>query len=455
MLSSVLIANRGEIARRIIRTCRRLGVRSIAVYAPPDAALPFVAEADEAIELDTGSPRDAYRDAAALLAAAARAGAEAIHPGDGFLSEDPGFAEKVTAAGHTWIGPDPGVISLMGDKITARNYVAGLAVPVSPGSGEPLADVAAALALAGDTGYPVAVKAAAGGGGMGIAVAEDAAQLAAAVEQVQNIAQRLYGDPRVYVERYYPRARHIEIQILGLADGSLVTLGLRNCSVQRRRQKLLEETPCDFLDPGLRGRLLDAGTRIGSSVGYRSAGTIECLVTQDEDPPFVFLEMNTRLQVEHPVTEETFGVDLVEQQLRVASGLMPEASLASASPSGHAIELRINAEDPVRFMPGPGTITEWQEPTGPGIRIDAGYRAGNTVSPLYDSLLAKLIVHGGTRESAIETARSALDEFHVAGPKVNTGFFRRLLDYPPFLANHYGTGIVDDLKQAAQPAAAP
>jgi acetyl-CoA carboxylase, biotin carboxylase subunit len=447
MLTSVLIANRGEIARRVIGTCRRLGIRSIAVYSAPDADLPFVAEADEAVELETSSPRDAYRDAGALLAAAARTGAQAIHPGYGFLSENPGFAEKVIAAGHVWIGPDPDVIGLMGDKIAARNYVAGLGVPVSPGSDGPLRDAAAALALARGIGYPVMVKAAAGGGGMGIAVAYDAAQLSEAFGQVQGFSQRLFGDPRVYVERYYARARHIEVQLLGQSDGSVVALGLRNCSVQRRRQKLLEETPCSFRDPGLAGRILDAGTRIGGAVGYKSAGTIECLVTEDDEPEFVFLEMNTRLQVEHPVTEQTFGIDLVEQQLRAASGLMPEEPLASLRQQGHSIEMRVNAEDPVRFLPGPGTITGWHEPSGPGIRVDSGYRAGNTVSPLYDSLMAKLIVHGDSRQAAIETARAALAEFRVAGPKVNLDFFRRLFEFPAFVENTHTTGIVAEMTQ--------
>jgi acetyl-CoA carboxylase biotin carboxylase subunit len=449
VLDSVLIANRGEIARRIIRTCRRLGVRSVSAYSSADAGLPFVAEADESVELQGSSPRDAYRDAQALLAVASRTGAQAIHPGYGFLSENAAFAEQVVAAGHLWVGPDPGVIALMGDKIAARNYVADLGLPVSPGSAEPVPDAAAALDQAARSGYPVLVKAAAGGGGMGIAVAGDPAELATAFESVQSFARRLFADSRVYVERYYTGARHVEIQLLGLADGSVVELGLRNCSVQRRRQKLLEETPCDFLPPGLRSRMLEAGIRIGTAAGYRSAGTVECLVLDNGgELDFVFLEMNTRLQVEHPVTEETFGVDLVEQQLRVASGLLPQAPLTSAGQHGHAIEMRINAEDPVRFLPGPGTITDWREPAGPGVRVDSGYQAGNTVSPLYDSLMAKLIVHGDSREAAIDSARAALAEFHVAGPKVNIDFFRRLLDHPAFLRNDYTTGVAEDVQRA-------
>jgi acetyl-CoA carboxylase biotin carboxylase subunit len=399
------------------------------------------------VELETLSPRGAYQDADALLAVASRTEVQAIHPGYGFLSENASFAAQVMAAGRIWVGPDPGVIAMMGDKIAARNYVADLGLPVSPGSTEPLRDARAASAQADRIGYPVILKAAAGGGGMGISVVQDHGELVPAFETVQGFAQRLFGDARIFVERFYRRARHIEVQILGLPDGSVVALGQRNCSVQRRRQKLLEEAPCDMLRPELRIAMEHAAIGIGQAAAYRSAGTVECLVLDhDGDQEFVFLEMNTRLQVEHPVTEETFGIDLVEQQLRVAAGLMPEQPLAAIRQHGHAIEMRINAEDPIRFLPGPGTISDWIEPVGEGIRVDAGYQAGNTVSPLYDSLMAKLIVRADNREAAITTARSALSELKVSGPKVNTAFFQRLLDEPAFVANSYTTQIVEEMR---------
>jgi acetyl-CoA carboxylase, biotin carboxylase subunit len=451
MLESVLVANRGEIASRIIRTCRRLGIRTVAVYSPADAELPFVTAADQAVPLTADSPRAAYMDAAAILAAAASTGVQAIHPGYGFLSENPGFAEQVIAAGHVWVGPDPAVIRLMGDKIAARNYVAELGLPVSPGSSQPILDAATGLAVTAAIGYPAIVKAAAGGGGMGIAVVNDDRELQLAIESVQGFAQRLFGDSRIFVERFYPAARHVEIQILGLADGSVVALGERNCSVQRRNQKLLEEAPCEVLQPHVRERMLGAAVRIGEVTGYRTTGTVECLVFgQGEQQDFVFLEMNTRLQVEHPVTEELFGVDLVEQQLRAAAGVLPSTDLTAAQPRGHAIELRINAEDPKSFLPGPGAISEWAEPSGPGIRVDAGYRAGNTVSPFYDPLLAKLIVHADTRREAIDLARSALARFRVTGPKANIAFFERLLQYPEFCDNSYATNVVDMIAKAGR-----
>jgi acetyl-CoA carboxylase, biotin carboxylase subunit len=449
MLESVLVANRGEIASRIIRTCRRLGIRTVAVYSQADAELPFVTAADEAVQLTAASPRAAYMDADSVLAAAVSTGAQAIHPGYGFLSENPGFAEQVIAAGHVWIGPDPAVIRLMGDKIAARNFVAELGLPVSPGSSQPILDAAAGPAVTAAIGYPAIVKAAAGGGGMGIAVVNDDRELRLAIEAVQGFAQRLFGDSRIFVERFYPAARHVEIQILGLADGSVLALGERNCSVQRRNQKVLEEAPCDVLRPQVRERMLDAAVRIGEVTGYRTTGTVECLVFgQGEQQDFVFLEMNTRLQVEHPVTEEIFGIDLVEQQLRAAAGVLPATDLTAVRPRGHAIELRINAEDPKSFLPGPGAISEWAEPTGPGIRVDAGYRTGNTVSPFYDPLLAKLIVHADTRHEAIDRAQSALARFRIIGPKANIAFFERLLQYPEFRDNSYATNVVNMIAKA-------
>jgi acetyl-CoA carboxylase biotin carboxylase subunit len=447
MIGSVLVANRGEIARRVIRTARRLGIRAIAVYSEADAGLPFVAEADEAVPIGPANPALSYRNTEAILAAAKLTGAEAIHPGYGFLSENAEFARAVHANGLIWIGPSPEAITAMGDKINARNLMARAGVPVAPGAVDPVATIEAAAAEAQTIGYPVMVKAAAGGGGMGMAVAADEATLAVEFEKVKTFAERMFGDGSVLIERYYPRVRHIEVQILGFESpggvGRVVALGERECSVQRRNQKVLEETPSPAVGSELRAKLQAAAVKAGEAVGYRNAGTVECLL----DPTtgeFFFLEMNTRLQVEHPITECVYGVDLVEEQFRVASGLAP--SFGELAPSGHAIELRINAEDPKRFLPGPGAITTWVEPTGEGVRVDAGYAAGTTVTPNYDSLMAKLIVSGPDRATAIERARQAAAAFEIAGPKCNLPFFTELLDNPEFVSGDYDTGIVGRMR---------
>jgi acetyl-CoA carboxylase biotin carboxylase subunit len=442
MISSLLVANRGEIARRIIRTARRLGIRTIAVHSEVDARLPHVTEADEAVLIGPANPAQSYRNVEAILAAAKSTGAEAIHPGYGFLSENAAFARAVEAHGLIWVGPGADAITAMGDKINARNLMAAAGVP---GSAEPAVTIEAALASTAEIGYPVMVKAAAGGGGMGMAAAADEASLRAEHEKVRTFAERMFGDGSVLIERYFPRVRHIEVQILGLSDGRVVALGERECSVQRRNQKLAEESPSPAVSPELRGRLLAAAVRAGEAVGYRNAGTVECLL----DPAtgdFFFLEMNTRLQVEHPVTEAVYGVDLVEEQLRVASGLPPAFDPAALAPSGHAIELRINAEDPKRFLPGPGAISTWVEPAGDGVRVDAGYAAGLTVTPFYDSLMAKLIVHGTDRSDAIARARAAVAGFSIVGPKCNLPFFAELLDNTEFLSGDYDTGIVGRMR---------
>jgi acetyl-CoA carboxylase biotin carboxylase subunit len=446
VIESLLVANRGEIACRVIRTARRLGIRTIAVYSDADAGLPHVTSADEAVRLGPAPAPESYASPGALLAAARSAGAQAVHPGYGFLSESHAFARQVLAAGLTWVGPSPDVIELMGDKVNARNAASQAGFPVSPGSTEPVSGEDAAVKLALDIGYPVMVKAAAGGGGMGMATAADETELRAALSRVQAFAERVFGSADTLLERYYPRARHVEIQVLGLADGTVVTLGERDCSVQRRNQKLAEETPSPGLTPALRERMLTAARRLCEAVGYRNAGTVECLVSGDE---FVFLEMNTRLQVEHTITEAVFGIDLVEQQLRIASGLAPSADLTAARPDGHAIELRVNAEDPVRFLPGPGTITEWAPPAGPGIRVDAGYQAGNTVTPSYDSLLAKVIAHGRDRDEALARAAAAAAGFRIAGPRSNLPFFTELLGTGEFASGQYDTGIVSRMRQRA------
>ena len=444
MIESLLIANRGEIARRIIRTAKRLGVRTIAVYSEADAGMPFVTEADEAICVGPANPAQSYRNTEAILAAAKSTGAQAIHPGSGFLSETADFARAVEANGLIWVGPSADAITAMGDKINARNLMAEAGVPVAPGSHDPAATVQAAIEAATTIGYPVMVKAAAGGGGMGMAVAADEAGLRTEYDKVRAFAERMFGDGSVLIERYFPRVRHVEVQILGLADGRVVALSERECSVQRRNQKLVEEAPSPAVDPSRRRALLAAAVQAGEAVGYRNAGTVECLL----DPAtgeFFFLEMNTRLQVEHPITELIHGTDLVEQQLRIASGLAPNFDLDRPT-TGHAIELRINAEDPKRFLPGPGKVTTWVEPTGDGVRVDSGYAEGTTVTPFYDSLMAKLIVFGADRADALAKAATAVAGFEIAGPKNNLPFFAELLANDEFRSGDYDTGIVSRMR---------
>ncbi|WP_093173873.1 acetyl-CoA carboxylase biotin carboxylase subunit [Sinosporangium album] len=435
---SVLVANRGEIARRVIRTVRRLGLRAVAIHSEADAELPFVREADEAVPVGPADPAKSYLDVDRVLEAAKSTGATAVHPGYGFLAERADFARRVAAAGLTWIGPSPEAMEQMGDKINARNLMEAAGVPVAPGTREPVTEPSRAVKEAARIGYPVMVKASGGGGGIGMGVARDEAGLTKAFEAASRAALRFGGAPAVLLERYVERARHVEVQILGLADGTVIALGERDCSVQRRHQKVVEETPSPGVTGELRERMLKAAVRAGEVVAYRGAGTVEFLVdTERQD--FMFLEMNTRLQVEHPVTELVTGIDLVEQQLRAAWG---EPCPVSVGTAGHAIEFRVYAEDPTRFLPGPGRITVWDEPVGVGVRVDSGYEAGNTVTPFYDPLMAKLCVHGETRAQALERARGAVAAFRIEGPKHNLPFFAELLARADFASGDYDTGLV-------------
>jgi acetyl-CoA carboxylase biotin carboxylase subunit len=445
VLNSVLVANRGEIARRVIATARHLGIRAVAVYSEADQGLPFVAEADEAVLIGPPPAAESYLDSGAVLAAARQTGAAAIHPGYGFMSENPQFARQVLAEGLTWIGPPPEAIEQMGDKINARNLMARVGVPVAAGTTEPVTSADAALAEAARIGYPVMVKAAAGGGGIGMSVVRDPDGLRAAFETARTRAERFFGDPAILLERYIEHARHVEVQILGLTGGRVIALGERDCSVQRRHQKVAEETPSPGVGAALRARMLAAAVRAGAAVGYRGAGTVECLV----DPAagdFVFLEMNTRLQVEHPVTELVTGIDLVEQQFRIAAGEDVSFDEAAVQLHGHALELRVYAEDPVRFLPSPGIITQWEEPAGPGVRVDAGYAAGNQVTRFYDPLLAKLCVHGQDRDRALARAREAVAAFRISGPRTNLPFHADLLASEEFSSGDYDTSIIARLR---------
>ncbi len=420
-------------------------MRAIAVYSEADAELPFVAEADEAVLIGPAPAKQSYLDVDAILAAAAGAGAAAIHPGYGFLAENADFAGRVIDAGLIWVGPSPEAIEQMGDKIRARNLMAAAGVPVAAGGTEPVADADAAVALARDIGYPVMIKAAAGGGGIGMSVAADEARLRSGFETARSRAERFFASPAILLERYITSARHVEVQILGLADGRVIALGERDCSVQRRHQKVAEETPSPGVSAALRQRMFAAAVRAGEAVGYRGAGTVECLV-DTVTGEFMFLEMNTRLQVEHAVTEMVTGIDLVEQQLLVAAGAEVSFDPQSVQPEGHALELRVYAEDPVRFLPSPGTITQWHEPSGPGVRVDAGYVAGNVVTPHYDPLLAKLVLHGADRGRAIALAREAVAEFAVTGLKTNLPFHADLLNSQEFGSGDYDTSVVSRLR---------
>src|SRR3954447_8811098 len=443
VFDSLLVANRGEIARRVLRTAARMGLRTIAVHSEADAGLPFVHEADEAVLLGPAPPAESYLDVARVLEAARRTGAEAIHPGYGFLAESAAFAQAVIDAGLIWVGPSPDAIAAMGDKISARNRMAAAGVPVAPGTPDPLTEVDAAVEAARDLGYPLMVKASAGGGGIGMGVAYDEEQLRSSFETARTRAERFFSSPAILLERYVEHARHVEVQVLGLADGRVVALGERDCSVQRRHQKVAEETPSPGVSPELRARMLEGAVRAAEAVGYRNAGTVECLVDAAAQD-YVFLEMNTRLQVEHPVTELVTGIDLVEEQLRVAAGDAPSRDLGSVRPDGHALELRVYAEDPKRFLPSPGQITRWHEPAD--ARVDSGYREGNTVTPFYDPLLAKLCVWGDDREQALEKARAAVADFEIEGPKTNLPFFAELLADERFTSGDYDTGLIDQMR---------
>ncbi|MGB9378527.1 MAG: biotin carboxylase N-terminal domain-containing protein [Mycobacteriales bacterium] len=446
MFDSVLVANRAEIAVRIMRTVRRLGMRSIGVHSEADDGALHTRMADVSMPIGPGPAAQSYLVIDNLLAAARESGAQAVHPGYGFLAENADFARAVIAAGLVWIGPPPEAMEAMGDKVAARNAMSDAGVPVAPGTRQAVTDVADALAQAGDVGYPLMVKASAGGGGIGMAVVEDDSALQAAFETARNRAERSFGSPAILLERFVPSARHVEVQILGLPDGRVVALGERDCSVQRRHQKVAEETPSPGVDQPLREAMLAAAVRAGEAVGYLGAGTVEFLVDTTRPGHFYFLEMNTRLQVEHPVTELVTGLDLVEEQIRIAAGQPPTFGVTAPTPNGHAFEFRVYAEDPRRFLPSPGTIQRWEEPSGEGVRVDAGYAAEDTVTPYYDPLMAKLCVWGEDRPAALERAATAVDSFVIEGPKNNLPFFKELLADDAFVSGEYDTGLIARLR---------
>jgi acetyl-CoA/propionyl-CoA carboxylase biotin carboxyl carrier protein len=453
MFSKVLVANRGEIAIRVFRTLREMGIASVAVYSEVDRDALFVRHADEAWLLGPGPATESYLNVPRILEVAREAGADAVHPGYGFLAESPAFARALGEAGITWIGPPPDAIDAMGSKTGARALMAAAGVPIVPGATEPVPDVAAARPVAEEIGYPVAVKAAAGGGGKGFRVAPSAAHLADAFEGARREGERFFADGTVYLERYLPEPRHVEIQVLADAHGGCVWLGERDCSVQRRHQKLVEETPSPVVDGDLRARMGEASVRAARAVGYTSAGTLEYLVSGDE---FFFLEMNTRIQVEHTITEEVCGIDLVREQIRVAAGERLSISQGEVAPRGHAIECRINAEDAsARFLPSPALITAYREPSGPGVRVDSGVRAGSAIPEIYDPMIAKLVVWDVDREAARRRMIRALDEYVVEGPVTLIPFHRFLLEQEEFIAGGACHGLLARMAEEPTPFPSP
>ncbi|KPF44607.1 acetyl/propionyl/methylcrotonyl-CoA carboxylase subunit alpha [Rhizobium sp. G187] len=429
-MKKVLIANRGEIAVRIIRACRDHGLQSVAVYADPDIDAVFVKLADEAYGLGGSRPAETYLDIEKLIAIAKRSGADAVHPGYGFLSERAEFARAVQDAGLIWIGPDPHVIEALGDKVEARRIATSVGAPLVAGSDGPVETAAEVIAFAESHGLPVAIKAAHGGGGRGLKVAWKMEEIAELYESAVREAKAAFGRGECFLERFLDRPRHIEAQVLADKHGNVLVVGTRDCSLQRRNQKLVEEAPAPFLTDAQRQSIHDAAKRICAAAGYSGAGTVEFLL--GVDGTISFLEVNTRLQVEHPVTEETTGIDLVIEQFRIAAGEKLTV-ITTPAPRGHSIEFRINAEDPGRgFLPTPGAITAFDAPSGPGVRLDSGVQSGSTVPGTFDSLMAKLIVTGATREQAIARARRALKEFNIEGLATVLPFHRAVLEAQDF-----------------------
>jgi acetyl-CoA carboxylase biotin carboxylase subunit len=434
MFEKVLIANRGEIALRIHRACREMGIRTVAVHSTADADAMHVRLADESVCIGPAPSRESYLNMAAIISAATITGADAIHPGIGFLSENARFAAMVEEHGFTFIGPSPEHLALMGDKVQAKDAAVRFGIPVVPGSQGEVKDEAQARACAHEIGYPVLVKAAAGGGGKGMRVANAETELGPAFSMARAEASKAFGNDALYMEKYLSHPRHIEIQILADNHGNVVHLGERDCSLQRRHQKILEEAPSPALNAEQRARIGGIATQAMIKMAYRSVGTIEFLF---QDGEFYFIEMNTRLQVEHPVTEMITGLDLVREQIRVASGAPLGFTQADIVISGHAIECRINAEDPETFLPSPGRVAEFHAPGGLGVRVDSALYAGYRIPPYYDSLAAKLIVHGKTRNECLMRLRRALEEMVITGIKTSTPLHRRLIAAPDFLNGAY------------------
>ena len=449
MFDKVLVANRGEIAVRIFRSLRDLGLGSVAVYSDIDRSALHPGYADEAYALGGATSAESYLVVEKLLAAAEATGAGAVHPGYGFLAENAGFARAVEEAGLVWIGPPPAAIELMGSKTRARQAMQAAGVPIIPGTTNPVGSAEEVVALGEQLGYPLLIKAAAGGGGKGMKTVYSADEAAQALESAEREGRSYFADSSVYVERYLEDPRHVEVQVLADSYGNVIHLGERDCTIQRRHQKLVEETPSPAVSEELRARIGQIAVDAARAAGYRSAGTIEGLLAPDGS--YYFMEMNTRIQVEHTGTELVAGIDLVRAQIRIALGEPLELTQEDVRLRGHAIECRINAEDPsAGFLPSPGTITLYREPSGPGVRVDSGVAEGSVISPLYDPMVAKLIVHGADRDDAIGKMLRALGEYRVGGVKTLIGFHKALLSHPCFRAGETCHGIVESPELAAR-----
>ncbi|HYG68578.1 MAG TPA: acetyl-CoA carboxylase biotin carboxylase subunit [Anaeromyxobacteraceae bacterium] len=450
MFRKVLIANRGEIALRVIRACKELGIATVAVHSTADAESLHVRFADEAICIGPPQSRESYLNVRALLAAADVSGADAIHPGYGFLSENAEFAEMVTNMGLKFIGPRPEMLRLMGNKVKAREAMEKAGLPLLPGARGVLRDGEEAERIAKEIGFPVILKAASGGGGRGMKIVRDASMVKQMFDTASAEALAAFGDGSMYLERYVEQPRHIELQIVADEHGSIIHLGERECSVQRRHQKLIEESPSPAVNAALRREMGEVALEAMRKVGYNNVGTIEFLM--DEKGRYYFMEMNTRIQVEHPVTEQVYGLDLLREQIRLAAGEKLERNQAQVVPIAHAIECRVNAEDPVTFAPSPGKITGYHQPGGYGVRVDTMAYEQYKVQPYYDSLVAKLIVTGATRDIALQRMMRALNEYVIEGIKTNIPFHKRVLAHPAFVAGHYDTRLVEQILNPPSPA---
>jgi pyruvate carboxylase subunit A len=441
LFTKILIANRGEIAIRVMRACRELGIATAAVYSDADRSAIHVRYADEAHHIGGAAPADSYLQLERIVKVAHDCGAEAIHPGYGFLSEKAAFPDACQAAGIKFIGPPGSAMRALGSKLAARRLAADHGVPVTPGSAA-ISNTEDAIAAVKAIGLPVMVKPSGGGGGIGMKVIESESELAAAIETSAQAARSAFGDPTIYIERYVRKPRHIEIQVICDSHGNAVHLGERECSIQRRHQKIMEETPSPAVTPEIRAAMGHAAVTAARAAGYVNAGTVEFMFSGGD---FYFLEVNARLQVEHPITEAVTGIDLVKEQIRVAAGLPLGFTQQDVSWTGHAIEMRINAEDPLRkFMPNPKRIARWVAPAGPGVRVDSGFGPGSDVPPNYDSLVAKLIVHGADRAEAIARASRALREFLVVGPATTISYHRAILESPDFRSGNLSTRFIED-----------
>ncbi|HYY99971.1 MAG TPA: acetyl-CoA carboxylase biotin carboxylase subunit [Candidatus Binatia bacterium] len=441
LFDKLLVANRGEIAVRVMRACRELGIRTVGIFSDADRDAIHTRYADEAHHIGPAAPTQSYLDLERIVRLATEVGAQAIHPGYGFLSERPEFPEACERAGVVFLGPPASAMRALGSKLEARALARSHGVPVTPGS-EALEDPEEAARVAREIGFPVIVKPSGGGGGIGMKVVEEDADLVPAIESCRAAAQSAFGDPTVYVERYVRNPRHIEVQVIADGHGHVVHLGERECSIQRRHQKIMEETPSPVVTPDLRRRMGDAAVEAARAAGYVSAGTVEFIFSEGE---FYFLEVNARLQVEHPITEEVTGVDLVKEQIRVGAGRPLSFSQEDVTWTGHAIEMRINAEDPAQgFVPNPRRISRWVAPSGPGVRVDSGFGPGSQVAPNYDSLVAKLIVSGADRAEAIARAGRALREFVLVGPATTIPYHRAILENVDFRSGNLTTRFIDE-----------